>query len=427
MASKADNLFVPKKPANSKKTTASGQNAAQSSAQNGAKGAKSTKSLEDGLGLHDAGDGRTLRQQHGNLLMVTDTSFEPVQPEAMGTKIDEEDDEDDLELGNEGDYAETDLEVEGVLKKKEQLDIYSTACKVLGIVPASDFLSLMNSAEVSIRHRGLGPKGAQAIAVVLESNSTITKLDLSSNWIESGGAYLGRSLQINRTLVTLDLSDNKLGLLGGADIAEMLGYNSTLRNLCLSGNTLGDKEAVHLAEGLRQNSTLQVLDVSHNTIGDMGAIALGAGLAGNDSLKELNLAWNHIRSRGIGGFLMHIKDNPVLSTLNLQNNGLGENGQAVGAYLLKTNAIVSLDLSRTRITDAALITIAKGLEQNYSIKDLDVSENPFGDQGAPAFFKAILSSNCLRKIHLRSLKFTKETRAKLEELKAEKPEITFFE
>jgi hypothetical protein len=60
-------------------------------------------------------------------------------------------------------------------------------------------------------------------------------MDLSGNAIEAGGAYIGRSLQMNRTLTYLNLSKNKLGLQAGMDIAEMLGFNTTLKTLILKG------------------------------------------------------------------------------------------------------------------------------------------------------------------------------------------------
>ncbi|ORY46887.1 RNI-like protein [Rhizoclosmatium globosum] len=198
--------------------------------------------------------------------------------------------------------------------------------------------------EIVLAHRGLGPKGAEAVAAVLESNSTIVYLDLSDNWIESGGATIGRSLQINRTLTFLNLANNKLSLQGGTEMAEMLAFNGTLKTLILSGNRFGDKEASLLAEGLKQNSSLQAIDLSHNQIGDLGALALGAGLVANDSLKELNLAWNEIRVRGANGFLNFLKDNGSVSCLSLQDNGVGENGVAVSAYLAKSNAIQMLNL-----------------------------------------------------------------------------------
>jgi hypothetical protein len=42
------------------------------------------------------------------------------------------------------------------------------SCKVLGIVPASYIVSALESKELKVAHRGLGAKGAQALAESLE-------------------------------------------------------------------------------------------------------------------------------------------------------------------------------------------------------------------------------------------------------------------
>lgn len=46
---------------------------------------------------------------------------------------------------------------------------YHKSCEMLGIVPVSHFLHNLQAkdAVVSLRHHGLGPKGAKAIAVAL--------------------------------------------------------------------------------------------------------------------------------------------------------------------------------------------------------------------------------------------------------------------
>ncbi|KAJ3054592.1 hypothetical protein HDU99_007742, partial [Rhizoclosmatium hyalinum] len=237
-------------------------------------------------------------------LLAADKDKDPTKPNTAATAkdavvatnatIDEEDEprleQDPTELD---DGWESDLNIDAIekAKKKPVLDPYVTKCKELGVVPVSFFAEKVKEGEreIVLAHRGLGPKGAEAVAAVLESNSTIVYLDLSDNWIESGGATIGRSLQINRTLTFLNLANNKLSLQGGTEMAEMLAFNGTLKTLILSGNRFGDKEASLLAEGLKQNSSLQAIDLSHNQIGDLGALALGAGLVANDSLKELNL------------------------------------------------------------------------------------------------------------------------------------------
>ncbi|KNC97964.1 uncharacterized protein SPPG_06952 [Spizellomyces punctatus DAOM BR117] len=322
---------------------------------------------------------------------------------------------------------ETDLDVSDVLNRKNQQDLYTAACIALGIVPVSFIIDRLKGEEIVMPHHGLGPKGAHALAQVLEGNTTLKRIDLTNNWIESGGAYLGRSLQINRALVYLNLTGNRLGYEGSHEIAEMLQFNASLKTLILKDNKLGDREAQLFSEGLRQNSCLQVLDLSYNEIGDIGAIALGVGLVGNDALKELNLGWNQIRHRGIAGLLNGLKDNLILTHLNLESNGLGENGAAVASFLLKNNAIQVLNLRRTRCGDGAIGTIGKAIEQNYSLKEFDCSDNLWTDQGAQLLFKGLMNSSSMRKLYMQNIKLTKDIRVKIDELKAEKPELAIIE
>ncbi|TPX71536.1 hypothetical protein SpCBS45565_g01003 [Spizellomyces sp. 'palustris'] len=322
---------------------------------------------------------------------------------------------------------ETDLDVSDVLTRKNQQDPYTAACIALGIVPVSFIIDRLKEEEIVMPHHGLGPKGAHALAQVLEGNSTLKRIDLTNNWLEGGGAYLGRSLQINRALVYLNLTGNRLGYEGSHEIAEMLQFNASLKTLVLKDNKLSDREAQLFSEGLRQNSCLQVLDLSYNEIGDIGAIALGMGLGGNDAVKELNLGWNQIRHRGIAGLLNGLKDNLFLTHLNLESNGLGENGAAVASFLLKNNVIQVLNIRRTRCGDGAIGIIGKAIEQNYSLKEFDCSDNPWTDQGAQLLFKGLMNSSSMRKLYMRNIKLTKDIRVKIDELKAEKPELAIIE
>lgn len=99
-----------------------------------------------------------------------------------------------------------------IIRAKKHNDIYANACKNLGIIPVSYFAQRTHSEEVIMRHHGLGPKGAQAIAEELEENVDIVHLDLSDNYIASGGFYFGKALKDNSTITFLNLADNMLGM-----------------------------------------------------------------------------------------------------------------------------------------------------------------------------------------------------------------------
>lgn len=62
----------------------------------------------------------------------------------------------------------TEMGFVGILTRKNQTDPYITACKVLGIVPVSYISHRLKDPQIIMPHHGLGPKGAQAIAQVLE-------------------------------------------------------------------------------------------------------------------------------------------------------------------------------------------------------------------------------------------------------------------
>nr|KAF6501214.1 leucine rich repeat containing 74A [Molossus molossus] len=99
--------------------------------------------------------------------------------------------------------SETDLEIEDTEKlfTTGQKELYTEACKLMGVVPVSCFLRNMEESYMNLNHHGLGPHGTKAIAIAL-----------------------------------VNISDNALGLEGAKIISEFLQRNSSsLFNLQLSG------------------------------------------------------------------------------------------------------------------------------------------------------------------------------------------------
>ena len=69
-------------------------------------------------------------------------------------------------------------------------------------------------------------------------------------------------------------------------LAEALETNSTLTSLDLSRNGIGAEGAARLAAALKKNSTMTSLDISRNDIGPEGAESLATALEKKDDTRS---------------------------------------------------------------------------------------------------------------------------------------------
>ena len=140
---------------------------------------------------------------------------------------------------------------------------------------------------------------AQALTTMLQVNKTLTHLDLSNNWKFQNASCVFIGLQINTTLVYLNLSSIKLQVKRDTPLAKalttMLQGNKHLEHLDLSHNLLYDEGVYCLCEGLQHNTTLVYLNLSRIGITDKGAERIARACNSNSSLQlNLDVSYNHI-------------------------------------------------------------------------------------------------------------------------------------
>ncbi|XP_077123644.1 leucine-rich repeat-containing protein 74A isoform X2 [Ranitomeya variabilis] len=208
-----------------------------------------------------------------------------------------------LSLETSEDQYDTDLDAAGSKKSPSEATdgkhLYMQACHDVGVVPASYFLRHMYRTHVDLKHHGLGPRGARALAAVLQTNTSITHLSLEDNWIQAEGLmHLVQVLRENNSIQELDLSDNHLGVQGSDVLSTMLLDNLSINGLNVAHNGFSDLSAKHFAEALSANFRVTKLNLSHNEFCEKGGEYLGQMLAASEGLQELNLSWNHIRMKG---------------------------------------------------------------------------------------------------------------------------------
>ncbi|CAH1791949.1 unnamed protein product [Owenia fusiformis] len=289
----------------------------------------------------------------------------------------------DLENNSEWD---TDLEDED---ERVEYDVtgktlYMETCKELGVVPVSYFLRHMNGEDIKMKHHGLGPLGAKALAVPLVTNTNVLTLDLEDNGLEGdGGVYIADMLKENCYITELTLSYNKLGSLGGCAMCEMLLQNITVTKMSLAGNEFTDKDADYFAKAILENQTLREFDLSHNQFSEDGGLVLSYAIGENETLESLDLSWNHLRGNGAIAICDGVKNNARLKHFNIAWNGLGNTGALAVAEILKFNrTLTTLDITSNRITTEGAIILAKGIDPNETLKTFKMGLNPIGTMGA---------------------------------------------
>ena len=152
----------------------------------------------------------------------------------------------------------------------------------------------------------------------LATNSSLVKLSLSSCVTDSNGPALTEMLKLNKTLQTLDMSENSgVADVGASFIAEGLLHNSGLKHLELENCGITAEGAKSIADALKVNQTLERLDISRNTIGDTGVVHMAEALKSNNALKRLELAACGLTEKGLTVLSASLVVNNTLQYLDI--------------------------------------------------------------------------------------------------------------
>jgi len=155
---------------------------------------------------------------------------------------------------------------------------------------------------VDVLEMNLMSNAIKTLPPSLESLTTLTQLNLWGNQLDgSCGEPLAALLRApDCRLQTLDISNNKLGVVGSTVLADGLRHNETLKSLKMSGNGILNGGAMAIANALAVSSQadagcrLTHLDLAFNRIGVAGARALYAMLKKRRSLVHMNIGVNRI-------------------------------------------------------------------------------------------------------------------------------------
>lgn len=244
------------------------------------------------------------------------------------------------------------------------------------------------------------------LAEALRVNTILKEFSMPLPWYSPGDIYavsLARTLQVNQTLVKINLTSKLISAVGVQQLVDALMVNSTLRDLILAGNMLKDDSAGILAEYLKANKALVCLNLMANGITDRGAICLAESLRHNTTLEILALAGNlSFGNRGVLSLCETLKINNTLGTVDLSGTSIDDVGiMSLLKAVRDRTTLTSLNLSEMKmITKKSIRSTAEFLRVDSSLISLGFEGNKVSVGGARLIAESLKVNKTLKLLFL---------------------------
>ena len=143
-------------------------------------------------------------------------------------------------------------------------------------------------AHLSLCDNHMHSEGGKFLGRAVQTNTSLLKLNLRLNRLgEKGGCYMFEGLKSNGSLKQLNISGNGLADDSGQGeavrvLAAMLRVNSTINKMDVSSNSLGTEAGVVMRDALEENKSLTSLDLRVNKVAPDVASAIRELLRRNE-------------------------------------------------------------------------------------------------------------------------------------------------
>ena len=150
---------------------------------------------------------------------------------------------------------------------------------------------------------------------------------------------------------------------------------------------------------------MQHLEVSKNPIGDIGISSIADNLHDKNNKTLVQLVVNHceFHSNGAKSIGNMLKKNKTLKFLNISDNPIGDDGISAVASGIKTNtstALIELNISGCEFHSEGIKSIAAVLKSNKTLKSLNLSENHVGNNEISTLACGIQDNITLTELHV---------------------------
>ncbi|CAO3697316.1 unnamed protein product [Rhizopus stolonifer] len=322
----------------------------------------------------------------------------------------------------------------------ENNTVFSIVGKGLKLNTAEDVQEFVETiqqmSELEVIHLSgntLGVEASQALAEALKNKTHLKKALLSD--IFTGRLLSEIPLALKALcdafeqvdLLELDLSDNAFGPAGARPLIDFLTNTKTLQTLRLNNNGLGIGGGAMVAQALQANadqaqaenriSSLKTVICGRNRLEDGSCERLARAFASHGTLEVVRMPQNGIRPDGIVTLVGGLQKCPQLTHLDLQDNTFTLKGsRALADALASWPQLEILNVSDCLLSKKGGLLVFEALVQNKQLKELLAQYNEVQSDAVKVLVGAVKQLEYLEKIELNGNRF-EEDHEVVEELK----------
>ena len=306
----------------------------------------------------------------------------------------------------------------------------------------------------------IADEDASGISDSVNSNQTLLYFTMSKpvGFSSKGARIFVDAFKDNTTLHTLDISEINL-IDDGASALSSFIKNNVVVEICLSRNRITKKGAKLFAKAIKNNSSLTVFDISENWIENKGIVYFLKKISKskNSKLKELMVTENMITescTRQIQDKLKMIsapltvysseselilnKKKVIIKTTRIMISNLEvkkmDNRELaikeisdaeykikfVCSCLVDNCCLTSIQLSKMEVTSKSAEKVAKVIECNEILEDLDISHNLLGNDGVCVIGNSLKCNKTLQMLNISKNDISSDGAKKLAEALVDK-------
>ena len=252
--------------------------------------------------------------------------------------------------------------------------------------------------------------GAETLANLLRTGATpVRELYLNGNSIGPDGCKLiceALASENGVKVEALSFNGNPIGEEGGMAVSRILvDAACKVRDLDVGNSEIGTQAVIAIAQTMWYNTSVLRLNMENPRLYDLQettAFHIAKMIRTNRVMQELYIGKHKIRDAGAQTIAQYLEDNASLRLLDLRANEISIAGaEAFAILLMKGGCILSsLNMSRNRIQDQGAQALGVALRSCRTLADLDIRNNKIGDTGLVAIADAMASNTAIQRLQV---------------------------